>query len=68
MPCRGVTNDNTRQQALWLFSVDACGPYGYPHHQISHYGRNDPEGTIALISRNGKLKLGSGSAMLLRVL
>jgi hypothetical protein len=68
MPCRGAVNDNTRQQALWLFSVDACGLYGYPHLQISHYGRDDPQGTIALSSRNGKLKLGSGSAMLLRVL
>jgi hypothetical protein len=68
MPCRGVTHDNTQLQALWLFSVDACGLYGYPHLQISHYGRDDPQGTIALSSRNGKLKLDSGSAMLLRVL
>ena len=67
MPCRGAIGDATRPQALWLFSADACGLYGYPYIHIDHYGRVDPKGTIVLTSANGKLKLGSGSAILLRV-
>ena len=67
MPCRGVIDDNTRPQAMWLFSVDACGLYGYANIQIDHYGRSDPQGTIIISSHDGKLNLGSGSAILLRV-
>lgn len=67
MPCRGAIGDNARPQAMWLFSVDACGLYGYPGVQIVNYGRNDPQGTITFSSRDRKLKLGSGTAMLLRV-
>lgn len=65
--CRGVVADNSRPQAMWLFSVDACGAYGLPDIHIDHYGRYDAMGTIVLSSKNGKLKLGNGSAMLLRV-
>jgi len=67
MPCRGTVDGNLRPQALWLFSVDACGVYGYPGIEISHYGRDDPKGVITLSSCNGKLDLRSGTAMLLRV-
>ncbi len=65
--CRGAIDDNTRPQAMWLFSVDACGLYGFANIQIDDYGRSNRRGTITLSSRDGKLKLGSGTAILLRV-
>lgn len=52
---------------MWLFSVDACGLYGFANIQIDDYGRSNRRGTITLSSRDGKLKLGSGTAILLRV-
>ena len=64
MKCRGAVDKN-HPQALWLFSADACGVYGYPHLVIQHYGRNN--GRIVLASERGKLNVGGGSAMLLRV-
>lgn len=66
-PCRGVVGSNTQAQALWLFSTDACGVYGFSDLQIEHAGRTDPMGDIVLASNNGKLKLDCGTAMLLRV-
>ena len=41
--------------------------YGFANIQIDDYGRSNPPGTISLSSGDGKLKLGSGAAMLLRV-
>lgn len=67
-PCRGVLDNNTQAQAFWLFSSDACGVYGFPDLQIEHAGRADPAGRIILASRGDKLNLGSGTALLLRVL
>ena len=32
--CRGEVDDNAREQALWVFSTDACGIYGYPNLAI----------------------------------
>jgi len=66
-PCRGAVGENTRPQAMWLFSSDACGVYGFANIRIVHAGRSNPAGIITLTSNNGKLKLGSGTAMLLRV-
>jgi hypothetical protein len=63
--CRGVVADNDQPQAFWLFSVDACGTYGFPDVSIQQAGRND--GSIVLTSHDGKLNVGGGSAMLLRV-
>lgn len=68
MPCRGVVGEANRPQAMWLFSSDACGVYGFENIRIEQAGRNDQKGTITLESANGKLSLVSGSAMLLRVL
>jgi hypothetical protein len=65
--CRGVVADATGPQAFWLFSTDACGVYGYSNIRIDHAGRTNPAGTITLSASNGKLKLQSGSGMLLRV-
>jgi hypothetical protein len=68
MPCRGVVGEATQPQALWLFSSDACGVYGFGDIRIKHAGRTDPKGTMVLESTDGKLSLMSGSGMLLRVL
>jgi hypothetical protein len=65
--CRGVVSDANQPQAMWLFSTDACGVYGYANIRIEHAGRTDPAGTIVLVADNGRLKLQSGSGMLLRV-
>lgn len=64
-PCRGLVAGNTRPQALWLFSVNACGVYGFPNLTVEHAGRST--GTIELASTNGQLHLGGGTALLLRV-
>ena len=66
-PCRGVIGENSQPQAMWLFSSDACGVYGFSNIRIQHAGRSDPRGSIVLSSTNGKLILGSGTGMLLRV-
>jgi hypothetical protein len=65
--CRGPIDGNDRPQAFWVFSSDACGPYGFSSLTISHFGRSDPRGEIALISERGPLKIRSGSGILLRV-
>ncbi len=67
-PCQGAVGDASRPQALWLFSADACGVYGYSNIRIEHAGRTDPLGAIVLVSDRGKLVLYGGSGMLLRVL
>jgi hypothetical protein len=64
--CRGEISDNHRQQALWVFSSDACGIYGYPDVHIAHSGRTDPLGTIRFTSPRDFV-IRSGSGMLLRV-
>lgn len=65
-PCRGETNGNPGPQALWLFSADACGLYGFPHVRIEHAGRSN-DGSIVLTAEHGKLNLRGGSGLLLRV-
>lgn len=65
--CRGVVGDNSQPQALWLFSSDACGVYGFTNIQIEHAGRTDPTGDIVLKSESGKLNMNSQSGLLLRI-
>jgi hypothetical protein len=65
--CRGVVNGNSRAQALWLFSADACGIYGLGNVQIIHSGRTEPVGKVTLTSNGKAVKVSRGSAMLLRV-
>lgn len=62
-PCRG----NETAQALWLFSTDACGAYGFNDLMIEHSGRTDPVGTIVLASKTEKINIRAGSGFLLRV-
>jgi hypothetical protein len=65
--CRGPVDGNNSPQALWVFSSDACGPYGLNHVSIADAGRTGPTGVIVLASNNGNLKIPGGTGMLLRV-
>jgi hypothetical protein len=65
--CRGTVGGNNQPQALWLFSTDACGLYGFDGLQIQHRGRTEPAGQIVLTSTKRKLDVASGSGLLLRV-
>lgn len=67
-PCRGALDGNDRPQALWLFSTDACGLYGFSDITLQHAGRTAPTGTIRIAGPSGKLNIRSGSGLLLRVL
>jgi hypothetical protein len=64
--CRGEIENNNLPQAFWVFSVDACGAYGFPDLNIIHAGRSIPAGEITLSSRNN-FNVGGGSGLLLRV-
>jgi hypothetical protein len=65
--CRGAVGGDDRLQALWVFSSDACGLYGFPDLEIAHAGRTAPIGQITLVSRQGRIHISGGSGMLLRV-
>lgn len=67
-PCRGAVDDNDRPQALWLFSTDACGLYGFDGLALQHAGRTAPMGTIRIAGPSGKVNIRGGSGLLLRVL
>jgi len=66
-PCRADLNGNDRPQALWVFSADACGTYGFEGLRIVHAGRTTPIGQITLSSAGHNLDIHSGSGLLLRV-
>jgi hypothetical protein len=64
--CRGDLAGDDRPQALWVFSADACGTYGFGDVTITHAGRTSPVGQITL-SSDKDFVIRSGSGILLRV-
>jgi hypothetical protein len=66
-PCRGTVDDSDHPQAFWLFSVNACGSYGFDSLTVFHSGRTAPVGEVTLSSKSKVLKVDKGSAMLLLV-
>jgi hypothetical protein len=67
IPCRGTIDDNARPQAFWLFSVNACGAYGFGDLTVLQSGRSGPMGEVTLTSNGKAVKVEKGSAMLLQV-
>lgn len=67
MGCRAAIGNNNQPQALWLFSTNACGVYGYDNLKIEHAGRTAPVGSIVISSEDQKIRINSGSGLLLRV-
>lgn len=65
--CRGETNGDDRLQALWVFSADACGTYGFADLTIQHAGRSHPVGQITVASEKHNFDVRGGSGLLLRV-
>jgi len=66
-PCRVTIDRNAQPQAFWLFSVNACGAYGFGDLKILHSGSAQPVGEVTLTSNSEAVRLAKGSAMLLRV-
>jgi len=66
--CPGDAFDNQSPQAFWLFSTDACGLFGFHNLYIAHAGTTEPLGEITISAKHGKVKIESGSGMLLRIM
>jgi hypothetical protein len=64
-PKRGCPASDSREQALWLFSPDVCGVYGFDSLKILRRGSTDPIGEITLES-GGNIRIDGGSGWLLR--
>lgn len=62
-----VFGNDAPVQALWLFSANACGIYGYRHMKIDASGRSDPPSQATITSDRGDFRIESGSGILLLV-
>jgi len=60
--CAGAPQDGS-EQAFWLFSTDACGPYGFK--DLTIVGNTDAKGQITLQSPQ-KIVVRDGSGLLLQ--
>ena len=65
--CEWPMGADDRPQALWLFSADACGVYGFEGVQIVHNGQSEPLGEIILHFKKATMKLRAGTGLLLCV-
>ena len=65
--CQEERDYGDRLQALWLFSSDACGLYGFRDLEITHAGQTNPVGQISIASKQGPVHIQGGSGLLLRV-
>lgn len=66
-PCLAGDPGKDHQQALWLFSSNACGAYGFPGVTVAHAGRTAPADVVILAAHDHNRKIRGGSGMLLRV-
>jgi hypothetical protein len=65
--CPGSMNASDAFQALWVFSSDACGAYGFSNLTIRRAGPTDPIGQIIFDATAGQVKIRAGAGLLLRV-
>ena len=66
--CRGEIGHNPEPQAVWVFSSDACGAYGFQDLAVSHAGRTEPLGQIVITAHTREVNVPGGSGLLLRVI
>ncbi len=64
--CAGAVADDTAPQAMWVFSADACGVYGFSNLQFQNGSTVSRDGQI-LLSADRPIKLSGGTALLLTV-
>ena len=62
-----VFGNDAPVQALWLFSANACGVYGYRHMKIAASGPNSSPGQATITSDRGDFRIENGSGILLLV-
>jgi hypothetical protein len=58
---------NDKPQALWVFSHDVCGVYGF-EVEITHANQMGSDGRFVITSKEGNLKFRAGTGLLLQVI
>jgi len=66
-PCEGWPDVTHGPQAVWVFSVSACGIFDMKGVRIARAGNKAPIGDITLTKDEGDIKIMESSALLLRV-